>query len=583
VRLSSPPGKVVPVADELPELTRRERDVVVALCRPALDGDVFTEPATVREIAAELVVTDAAVKQHLLNLYDKFQIPADGPNRRTALAREALRRNVIVVADLQPAARLTRHDEARLEEGRAAYEARDWETAFDLLDAADSLEPLGAADLERLADAGMWTNRHDHSLECKRRAHQAHLRAGDTVPASAVALMLALHHWTRRELAVAEGWLAKAERELEGAPDALPQALLAIAQAMWAETASNWGNVLERARHAHAIARNHGSADLEALGYAFEGLALTQMGEVAAGMRLLDEAMASALGGALGPLATGVIYCRMLCACVDLQDFGRADEWTTAVSNNASRPGLAGLPGDCRTHRAAVLIRSGAWAEGAVEAERAVEEAARLDLTHLGVAFSELAEIRLRQGDLDAAEEALLRAREFGDSAVEPCLTLLRVARDDVAGAGLGIDAALAAASARLHRARLLPAKVEVALLAGDAEAAAGAAAELEQTAASYGSPTLLAAARQAIGAVALATGERDQAVAHLAAAQQLWREARAPYEQAQARALLAEAHLGLGDRDASLVEQRAAHAAFKRLGAEPAAAASARRLHELA
>jgi hypothetical protein len=45
----------------------------------------------------------------------------------------------------------------------------------------------------------------------------------------------------------------------------------------------------------------------------------------------------------------------------------------------------------------------------------------------------------------------------------------------------------------------------------------------------------------------------------------------------------LAEAHLGLGDRDASLVEQRAAHAAFQRLGAEPGAAASATRLHELA
>ena len=63
VRLSLPPGKVVGMADEPPELTRRERDVLVALCRPALGEGVFTEPATVREIAAELVVTDAAVKQ----------------------------------------------------------------------------------------------------------------------------------------------------------------------------------------------------------------------------------------------------------------------------------------------------------------------------------------------------------------------------------------------------------------------------------------------------------------------------------------------------------------------------------------
>lgn len=423
VRLSLPPGKVVGMVDEPPELTRRERDVLVALCRPALGEGVFTEPATVREIAAELVVTDAAVKQHLLHLYDKFEVPADGSRRRAALAREAIRRNATGLSDLQPSSRRRAQVEAMLQEGRSANEAHDWEKAFEFLDAADSVEPLGAADLERLADAGMWTNRHEHSLECKRRAYQAHLRVGDTVLAAAVALILALHHWGRREFAVAAGWLAKAERDLEQAPDVLQQALLAIAQAFWAEAAADWNTVLERARHAHAIARSHGSADFEALGCAFEGLALTQMGEVAAGMRLLDEAMASALGGVLGPLATGVIYCRMLCACADLQDFGRADEWTTAVSDNASTPGLAGLPGDCRTHRAAVLIRSGAWAEGAIEAQRAVAEAATFDLTHLGIAFSELAEIRLRQGDFDAAEEALIRTARSPVStrAATPC------------------------------------------------------------------------------------------------------------------------------------------------------------------
>jgi hypothetical protein len=166
---------------------------------------------------------------------------------------------------------------------------------------------------------------------------------------------------------------------------------------------------------------------------------------------------------------------------------------------------------------------------------------------------------------------------------VEPCLTLLRLARGDVPGAGLGIDAALAAAGGRLQRARLLPAKVEASLLAGNPEAAAAAATELEETAASYGSPTLLAAAEHALGAVALATGAREQAGAHLVAAQQLWQQAHAPYKRAQTRALLAEAHLGSGDHESSLVEHRAAQATFKRLGAEPAAAASARRLQELA
>ncbi|HVT67363.1 MAG TPA: FHA domain-containing protein [Trebonia sp.] len=72
-----------------PELTRRELDVLVSLCRPALSDDAFVTPATAREIAADLVVSEAAVKQHLLRLYQKFRVP-QGPNRRTRLANEVI-------------------------------------------------------------------------------------------------------------------------------------------------------------------------------------------------------------------------------------------------------------------------------------------------------------------------------------------------------------------------------------------------------------------------------------------------------------------------------------------------------------
>ena len=72
-----------------PELTRRELDVLSSLCRPALSDEAFALPATAREIAADLVVTEAAVKQHLLRLYQKFRVP-EGPNRRTRLANEVV-------------------------------------------------------------------------------------------------------------------------------------------------------------------------------------------------------------------------------------------------------------------------------------------------------------------------------------------------------------------------------------------------------------------------------------------------------------------------------------------------------------
>jgi hypothetical protein len=72
-----------------PELTRRELDVLTSLCRPALSDEAFVAPATAREIASDLVVTEAAVKQHLLRLYQKFRIP-EGANRRTRLANEVV-------------------------------------------------------------------------------------------------------------------------------------------------------------------------------------------------------------------------------------------------------------------------------------------------------------------------------------------------------------------------------------------------------------------------------------------------------------------------------------------------------------
>jgi hypothetical protein len=72
-----------------PELTRRELDVLTSLCRPALSEEAFAVPATAHEIAVDLVVTEAAVKQHLLRLYAKFRVP-EGPNRRTRLANEVV-------------------------------------------------------------------------------------------------------------------------------------------------------------------------------------------------------------------------------------------------------------------------------------------------------------------------------------------------------------------------------------------------------------------------------------------------------------------------------------------------------------
>jgi predicted component of type VI protein secretion system len=94
-------------AEPPPDLTRRERDVLVALCQPVLSADLFTEPASIRTIAERLVVTEAAVKQHLIRLYDKFGVYESGERRRVRLANEAIRRGAVTLADLREDDRTT--------------------------------------------------------------------------------------------------------------------------------------------------------------------------------------------------------------------------------------------------------------------------------------------------------------------------------------------------------------------------------------------------------------------------------------------------------------------------------------------
>lgn len=85
-----------------PALTAREREVLIALCRPLVSGDPFSQPATTRQMANELVVSEAAIKFHLANLYDKFEIyDSAAGTRRIQLATDAVQRRAVTVADLR--------------------------------------------------------------------------------------------------------------------------------------------------------------------------------------------------------------------------------------------------------------------------------------------------------------------------------------------------------------------------------------------------------------------------------------------------------------------------------------------------
>ena len=66
-----------------------------------LDGDAFTEPSSVAAIAEALVVTEAAVKQHIGHLYDKFDL-TDDDRKRVRLANKAMQTGAVSLSDIRP-------------------------------------------------------------------------------------------------------------------------------------------------------------------------------------------------------------------------------------------------------------------------------------------------------------------------------------------------------------------------------------------------------------------------------------------------------------------------------------------------
>ena len=455
-----------------------------------------------------------------------------------------------------------------LQAGRDAFARHAWQEAFDLLTATQASEGFSAEDLERLGDAAWLTGRIDECIGTRERAYAAYLEAGNRRRAAFVALRLAQDYWRKLAQSVAAGWVGQAVRLLEGEPESSEHGYLAYAQSLITLLAGDIDAMLEHSRRAFDIGERLGDRDVQALGLEKQGHALVAKGEVAEGLALLDEAMAAAAAGELGVLATGSIYCSLIYTCENLADYRRAAEWTEVADRWCERQSVGSFPGQCRTHRAHIMRLRGAWAEAEQDARRACDELEHFAPAMAAFAFYELGEIRLRMGDLEAAEAAFRQANELGHDP-QPGLALLRLAQGDANAANTMIKRALADESLDpLARARLLPARVEAAVAADDLESARPAVEELEATARARGTPALQAYAACSRGALRLAEGDAMAACESLRRGWRLWQEVDAPYEVAKARVLLATAYSADGDGSAAVLELQEALATFERLGA---------------
>ncbi len=459
-----------------------------------------------------------------------------------------------------------------LERGRVAFGERAWTDAYEWLSRADEVGSLSAQDLESLAVAAYMLGRVDEFLRALERAHDAHLRRGESLRAARAAVYLGINLAILGDVAQAGGWLARAQRwiDREG-DDCAERGYLLLPVAVRHQADGDYAVAQEAAARAAEIGERFGDRDLFALGAHAQGHALIKLGRLEEGFRLLDEAMLTAIGGELSPIITGIIYCGAIAGCEEAYDLRRAHEWTGALARWwDAQPEMVAFTGRCLAHRAEILQLHGQWGQALEEARRARERCERaMNRAASGQAAYQQAEVLRRQGDFSAAEAAYREANACGREP-QPGLALLRLAQGDADAAAAAIRRALAETVPPLKRSRLLPAHVEIMVSVGDLDEARRAGRELVEIAAAYPSGMLGAIAAQAQGAVELADGDARAALVRLRRAWQVWQELDAPYEAARARLLLAAACRALGDEDTASLEFEAARRAFAELGAQP-------------
>ena len=456
---------------------------------------------------------------------------------------------------------------------REAYEGKAWGDAYRRLADADERDSLGAEELDLLGTAAYLTGRVKAAVAAWERAHRAFAERGALARAVRCAFWLGLTLVMRGEQARGGGWLGRAQRLAEESSlDCAEQGYLRIPAALQA---------LDRGDHAEAhtafdeviaIADRFGDPDLMALGKLGRGQALVTEGEARHGTEMLDEAMIAVPAGEVSGTPAGIIYCAVIIACRTIFDLRRAQEWTAALSRwCAAQQDLAPYRGQCLVHRSEIMQLHGEWAEAMDEVRRTCEHLDGLPGDPaIGMAFYQQAELLRLRGEFGRAEEAYRHASRSGHP-IQPGLALLRLAQGRVEDARAAIRRVAEEAQGAVERAPVLAAHVEIALAAGDFEAARTATGQLGTIAADFDSPYLRAVVEYARGSVLLADGDAAAACTALHRAWVSWQELQAPYEAARVRLQRARACRQLNDHDTAGMELDAARWVFEQLGAAPA------------
>jgi DNA-binding CsgD family transcriptional regulator len=457
-----------------------------------------------------------------------------------------------------------------LDTGRAALARGDWPAARLAFDAALQIGESPEA-LEGLGLAAWWLDQADIVFDVRERAYRLYRERGDHVSAARLAVWLA---WDtaafRGEQPIANGWLQRAHRLLEGHSDTTAHAWLALRSGIFALLDDGDPEAAQAlASEAVRIGQAIGAVDHEMVGRALHGFARVTGGAVNEGLQELDEVNAAVLAGEMrDPMMIGLACCYLIAACERIHDYERAVQWCDRLKVFCSTWGFRPLFAVCRTQYASVCMWRGAWEEAEHELTSAADELAVCRPAMTGEGLVRLGELRRRQGKLDEAMKL------FDRGGSHPLASLGRASvmfdrGDFKSGADLAErHLRRLPVKNRTERAAALELMVRACVEQGRPQEAAQAVAELHAIAAEAGTGPLRALASLASGLVAARSGDPMTARKHLEDAVDLFQESGAPFETGRARVELAGVMRALGRPEAAVDEARRAIADLEPLGA---------------
>ena len=386
-----------------------------------------------------------------------------------------------------------------LSEGRSALASGDWALARARFEQAARLTTSGEA-LDGMAQALFSEGDYAGSIRAMEQAFAAFRTEGDDARAALSARFVSYLYWVLHgDGAAMSGWMARAVRLAESAGDCPERARIELTRATVAADPAT------RERHLTAavdIAERHGVSDLVLDAMSLRGLLLVAAGDVAAGMALLDEALAAVAAGEVHDLiSVGAMYCKMLHACELTSDVRRAEDWLELADGFVRRTNRIPIGAICRTHYGGVLTAAGRWGEAERELATALELYDRSFRALRTAAVVRLADVRVRQGRVEEAA-ALLVGAEHDAYAIRPQVEV-HLARGETDVAVGRIERFLRVHALSELSGSVLLLLVRARLGARDGAGAAAAAADLAEQAAECSHPVIHALADHASGLVA--------------------------------------------------------------------------------